>query len=152
MQKIIDKLQTAEVIVVDELSFGKLLGRVEAQGEKLTELTKAVYGNGRSGLVETTGRIEGRLGLVEERLGALDGRINSVDTKLDGLDTKLDTITSLLEKHINDPNLHTLKGLIWHRKIITDIVIAFILFSLLLHTIIPSDLVVWDIIKNWLGI
>lgn len=117
----------------------------EAEQTTLEKLSNAIYGNGRDGLIERTVRIEDGLVHLEEEtrkatLELKDFRV--VITK------ELGEIKSLIIIHNIDKDLHTFQGLVFKKTVLIIILLAFIF----LHSLIPSNINLWEIVKKIAGI
>lgn len=148
-----------------EASLGSIEAQLRSAEQERKKLNDAIFGNGMEGLKARTVRIEEKLdNYLEDQkefkkdttdtLGDISEAISSINKELSKLSEEIAGLAKSVQKHIDDKTSHTLVGLIRNTSrndIILFIVIS-VLFWVLLHAIIPTDLDIWSVFSGWLGL
>lgn len=121
-------------------SIGKLEGVIEGLGKEVATLNKMLMGNGQPGIVERTARIEETLENVCEMLGHSKQILFETNKALSSL-------TDLVKEHHANDEVHSPKMFLKKEHLA-----AAVLMFVLLHSILPPDLNVFDLIRKFVGL
>lgn len=127
------------------------------------KLVDVVYGNGHDGLLQRTVRIEetahqlveGQARNAAERKEeaalakeAADESMNESKEFRITISKAVDEIKALVIDHHKDTKLHTPEGLLLRKNVLLYIMLAF----LVIHTLLPHDINVWNLITKFFGL
>ena len=136
-------------------SMGRLEGKVDAAEKERNRISLALFGNGsgREGLLTRMANVETKMDNLMEAVKS--GNEDTSDIK-DSIETMRDSITELtdlVKEHVQDDDKHTFTGLIrsMPAKTIIGLAAVAVILWLLIATIVPEGVVLWDLIAHWLG-
>lgn len=146
---------TGEVqgIMVSDQEFGELKGQMEEMKDvlnrKFDHLDKKLFGNGQPGLVEQTTRNQEQVYELGDKLDSVIDSLNKISCDVAALTKSVADLKTVVETHINDP-IHTPKGqFMKHTK---QIAILFMIGFVILHTFLPAEFTIWELLKKLLGV
>jgi len=83
------------------------------QAGNIQDLKKAIFGNGRPGLIESVVRLDERINKLDDRINLLDNRINKLDESLGTLSTAIGGLARFQSEISGEKNSkHTIQWLI----------------------------------------
>lgn len=118
--------------MIDVQQFGELRAQVGAMHETMSRMESKLFGNGTEGLLAATTRIDERLDRLEETVDKLAKSVSELK----------DTVAA----HVKD-NCHTPQGLLLKK----DVLFAIIGIFLVIHSLIPADVNIWEFIRKLFG-
>lgn len=118
----------------------KLEGLLEGLSKDIQALNKHLLGNGQPGVLERTTR-------MEENLEEVVGAMKSCKENLEKIAEQVSATSKALETHINDNDKHS-----WRILLRRDVLAIIIVGALTLHSLIPADLSIFNLIKGIFGL
>lgn len=137
---------------------GRLEGEIVGIHKELSTLNRILLGNGQSGLQERLIHSEEvQKQLIENQtinvkaISDLNETIKNTNVMLkestDNLTKSIVELQEIIKDHIKDKSVHSFTGLFLKKDIIIYVALAF----LILHSFIPQELNLWNIISKFLG-
>jgi hypothetical protein len=128
---------------IDKIQVGKIMNAVESITKATDKITTILYD--KDGLVVRTARIEDAAlqTAAELKRAAEEDRVFREHTT-----EMLDKIAASVEAHHNDKTMHTFLGIVGKRDVLTLILVVF----LLVHSLIPPDINVFELVKKLVGL
>ena len=124
---------------ISAIQVGKIIQAVETIEDATAKITAVIYDQG--GLVERTIKMEQAAERLQKEADAVaEFRVHTSAT--------LDRIETAVASHHSDTNLHSFVGLVLKRNILGGILLAFII----VHSLIPSGVSLWEILKKLAGL
>jgi hypothetical protein len=133
------EIPTQPIPAIDAVTIGRIAQAVDNITSATDKITSAIYD--RDGLAERTLKIEqAALRLKEEAEAVKEFRAHTTAV--------LDSIKDSVNSHHCDKSLHSFGGLVLHKNVLTVILVIF----LILHSLIPPDLSLFDLIRKLAGL
>lgn len=140
--------------VNDEL-MGRLEGILEGVQKSIQDFQKLFYGNGQPGALQ-------RLTIAETDIETLacdlkedreeDAKFRAeMRESAKRMEKSVSDLADIIKAHIEDKEKHTVKGLFLKKDIIWQIGSGFVLGFLFLHTLLPSQINLGDLILKLVG-
>jgi len=133
---------------IDEKEAGILIQKVDMLEEKAEKAEEIFFNNG---LIERVARIEENIIFILENSRLNTSINNTILDKIETLDNtflnKVETLDNTFKCHILNKELHSFKGLILNRNTIVWVVLG----MTFIHSILPKELDLWELIKKLLG-
>ncbi len=115
---------------------GELKGKFESLESKIADMHRILLGNGQAGITEKTIRLE-------ENYDNLEKLIEMQSKQIENLKDSINSLKDILSQHLNT-NTHSIWGLILRK----DVFPLILLFFVILQTLIPKDLNIWELIQK----
>ncbi len=165
---------------LDEKQVVQIMVRLDNLEKSTNKTIESLYGDGKIGLLERVARIEETIASVytqsknnsdaieksaqqatilsekaveqsknlvsqvaDETVKAIDGIKESVDD----LKKSFDSVKESIILHHADKELHTFRGLLLKRDVLVWVIVGFVV----IHSILPREFDLWQIIKNIFG-
>jgi hypothetical protein len=125
---------------------------VEEIKKSVDRMDRFLLGNGGSGILDRTTRIEENVRRMEKKLEdeilrACQGSSNNT-ILLKGLGDSLNIMKESFLDHIRDDDLHSVQGLLLHKNVISTLIV----FIIVVHILLPPELNVFSLILKFLGL
>jgi hypothetical protein len=130
-------------VPMDELMTGRIIQAVDQITEATKKITDAVYDP--DGLIVRTARLEDAAQQIKEKADKVDAATDAFRVHTTAV---LDEIKTLVTSHHTDKDLHSFKGIVFHRDILGGLLLVFII----VHSLIPSGVSLWEILKKLAGL
>lgn len=115
---------------------GELKGKVESIESKINDIYRFLLGNGNAGIIERTAKLE-------ENCQDLENIVEHQSKQIGDLKDSIIHIKEIISLHVNN-NSHSFWGLVLRRDVLSVIII----FFLILNSLIPNDLNIWELIQK----
>ena len=126
---------------------GELKGRMDATDSKINDIHQVIMGNGQSGLLERVIVNTENVESLEDETKELCKSIETIGNGTKDLKDSILALKEILTAHITNEQIHTIKGLLLKKEVIT----IFILMVITIHSLLPENINVFDAIKHWFG-
>lgn len=107
-------------------AMGSIKSSLASLEKDYQNVNKFLLGNGQKGLLD-------RMTMIENAVAISFENDKRREEKLDKISCSLETLCDKLEKHVNDKESHTLKGLIVKKEVIATGLLVFMFLFILLH-------------------
>jgi len=116
-------------------------GLLQGLEKTLTRFDKALFGNGQPGVVDRMARIEENIDNLLENSKATGEQIKS-------LASSVSELKGIVQGHTNDLKVHSPQGLLLRKEVITYVILG----MAFVHTLLPQELSLWELVKKVFGL
>lgn len=138
-----------KTMAIDETKFGELKGKVDAIGEAVDRIEEKLFGNGQPGIMDILSRHDEKLNEslkdrteIKDNLRKLSDIVATFTNSALSLSENVKDIKKMIDK--STPN--------WLLKHWKALVISGVLVFVFLHSILPPNITVWDLLGKILGL
>ena len=148
-----EKVLSGELLMASEQEFGKLVARVDGIAKTVDSMYEkfdhTLFGNGQKGLYEIVKGNSINVESLSKQIEAVSKQVSDVSSDLGKLSDMVEAVTKGLQDHINDPK-QTFRQIVMDN--LKTIVFWFVIAFVVLHSILPSSLSLWNLLEKLLHI